>query len=502
MNKCIIIGSGLGGLSCGVILARNGYQVTVLEQGTQPGGCLQCFKRGGAKFETGMHFIGSADEGQTLHYLLHYLGLETIPLTRLDTSGYDVISLLGGQFKLANGHEAFVETLAKDFPREKDNLHNYFSLIEQIAGASSLHSLRHAESDAVLNTEYQMRSIDDVIGTLINDELLRKVLVGNLPLYAAELGKTPFSTHAFINDFYNHSAFRLAGGSDIIAKILVENIEKLGGTVLTRKKVTKILCDNTKATGVVTADDTSYEADLVISAVHPNRLLEMLSNNTIIRPAYRKRILSVPNTVGGFAVYMKFKPQTMPYLNHNFYGYMGDTPWDCEYYKASEWPKGYLYMHMCPPKQPGEGKNDVPRYAECGELLSYMQFEEMAPWLNTQIGRRGKTYELFKQEKAERLIAAADKQCPGLRDAIENYWTSTPLTYFDYTGTEHGAMYGVAKDITMGAACHVQYKTKIPNLLLTGQNINSHGMLGVLVGSIVTCSELLTAETIYRQIKR
>ena len=159
-------------------------------------------------------------------------------------------------------------------------------------------------------------------------------------------------------------------------------------------------------------------------------------------------------------------------------------------------------MHMCPPKQPGEGKNDIPQYAECGELLSYMQFEEMAPWLNTQIGRRGKTYELFKQEKAERLIAAADKQCPGLRDAIENYWTSTPLTYFDYTGTERGGMYGVAKDITMGAASHVQYKTKIPNLLLTGQNINSHGMLGVLVGSIVTCSELLTAETIYRQIKR
>ena len=62
-------------------------------------------------------------------------------------------------------------------------------------------------------------------------------------------------------------------------------------------------------------------------------------------------------------------------------------------------------------------------------------------------------------------------------------------------------MYGVAKDITKGAACHVQYKTRIPNLLLTGQNINSHGMLGVLVGSVVTCSELLTSEEIYRQIR-
>ena len=44
-KKVIIIGSGLGGLSTGVILAKNGYHVTVLEQGIQIGGCLQCFFR-------------------------------------------------------------------------------------------------------------------------------------------------------------------------------------------------------------------------------------------------------------------------------------------------------------------------------------------------------------------------------------------------------------------------------------------------------------------------
>ena len=37
-EKVVIIGSGLGGLSSGVILAKNGYDVTVLEQGNQIGG--------------------------------------------------------------------------------------------------------------------------------------------------------------------------------------------------------------------------------------------------------------------------------------------------------------------------------------------------------------------------------------------------------------------------------------------------------------------------------
>ena len=62
-KRVVIIGSGLGGLSCGTILQKNGFDVTVVEQGTQPGGCLQCF-------ETGMHFIGSALPGQTMHSLM------------------------------------------------------------------------------------------------------------------------------------------------------------------------------------------------------------------------------------------------------------------------------------------------------------------------------------------------------------------------------------------------------------------------------------------------
>ena len=72
----IIIGSGLGGLSSGVFLAKAGYRVVVLEQSTQIGGCLQCFKRKGVKFETGMHFIGSADKGQILYKLMRNLEIE------------------------------------------------------------------------------------------------------------------------------------------------------------------------------------------------------------------------------------------------------------------------------------------------------------------------------------------------------------------------------------------------------------------------------------------
>lgn len=491
MKKCVIIGSGLGGLSCGVILALNGYDVTVLEQGSQIGGCLQCFKRGGAKFETGMHFIGSAAPGQTLDKLMRYLRLSDVSLSQLDTNAYDIVLLAGEHYRFANGREAFVEQMSSYFPSEKDGIIKYYDIIEQIAQASSLHSLRHAENDMVVNTFYQTISINEVLDGLFKDELLKNVLVGNLPLYAAERDKTPFSQHAFIMDFYNQSAFRIVGGSDSISNSLYSTITSLGGQVLTRSKVTKIICDETHATGVEINGENYIPADLVIADIHPARVMELLDTK-LIRPAFRKRISSLRNTTPGFSAYLKFKPNTVPYLNSNFYSFDGNSPWNCENYTDSEWPKGYLYMHLC--------HEENPKFVSSGVILSYMNMEDVASWASTTIGKRGLDYEEFKQRKAQILISTVERDFPGLRDSIDSIYTATPLTYRDYTGTEDGSMYGVAKDITLGAACRVPHKTKVPNLLLTGQNINSHGMLGVLVGSIVTCSELLTAETIYQQI--
>lgn len=492
MSDVVVIGSGLGGLTCGYILQKNGYNVTVLEQGMQIGGCLQCFTRKGAKFETGMHFIGSASEGQTMDRVMRYLGLsEDVRLSRLDTESYNTVSLAGEKFSFANGREAFIEKMAGYFPDEKDALCRYMDIIDRIASASSLNSLTSDQRDMAANTEYQTRSMNEVLDSIFSDRMLKNVLAGDLPLYAAELDKTPFSQHAFIMDFYNQSAFRIAGGSDSITFSLARSIEAMGGKVLSRKKAVKIHCDDTRAVGVETADECFYPADYVISTIHPNRMLELLDTK-LIRPAFRSRISAIPQTAAGFAVYVKFRQNTVPYMNTNYYGYAGDSPWNCEHYTSADWPKGFLYMHMC--------HQDKAIWAESGVILSYMNMEDVSKWAGTAIGRRGQDYEEFKRVHAERLLAEVEKHHPGFLAGVEAYYTSTPLTYQDYTGTEGGSMYGVAKDINLGAAGRVPYRTKVPNLLLAGQNVNSHGMLGVVVGTIVTCSELVPAEQIYRQI--
>jgi len=51
-----IIGGGLGGLTSGALLAKDGHKVTLLEQHNIVGGCATTFKRkGGFTCEVGLH---------------------------------------------------------------------------------------------------------------------------------------------------------------------------------------------------------------------------------------------------------------------------------------------------------------------------------------------------------------------------------------------------------------------------------------------------------------
>ncbi len=82
----------------------------------------------------------------------------------------------------------------------------------------------------------------------------------------------------------------------------------------------------------------------------------------------------------------------------------------------------------------------------------------------------------------------------------KSYYTSSPLTLRDYIGTVEGSMYGYAKDYKNPIKSFVSAKTKVPNLFLTGQNLNLHGVLGVTISAFVTCSEFMDREKLMKEI--
>ncbi|MCQ2960365.1 MAG: NAD(P)/FAD-dependent oxidoreductase [Bacteroidales bacterium] len=487
----VIIGSGLGGLVCGYILSKKGFKVAILEKNAQIGGCLQTFKRGGVKFDTGMHYIGSMEEGQILHRFWKYFGLtETVPLQRLNDDGFDVISLNGTQYKYASGYDNFINTLAKQFPNNTKDLEKYIKNIRDIADASPLYNLRKIQNNVFLEPDYIKTSINDFIAKATDNPVLQNVLAGNLPLYAGVKDKTPTYIHALITNFYIQSAYRIIGGSDQIAQSLATSIKKFGGEIFTNAEVNRCICNDEKVTAVELKNGNTVEAKYFISNIHPQVLLEKIESN-LIRKAYRIRINGLQNTISNFSVYIKFKPNTTPYLNYNYYYYKNSDVWAGNDYNPEKWPEQFLFMHQC--------KEKNQQFAESAELIGYMHYNEVEKWANTTVGHRGESYETFKKYKAERMLQELELSFPGINSCIESFYTSTPLTYENYTNTKNGSMYGIIRDKNFPTQTLVSQRTKIPNLFMTGQNINSHGILGVTIGAVITCAEFLGLNEIIQE---
>jgi all-trans-retinol 13,14-reductase len=491
-NDVVIAGSGLGALVCAYVLAKNNYRVLVLEKNAQIGGCLQTFTRGGVKFDTGMHYIGSMEEGQILNRFFGYLGLlDDVKLKRLDNDGYDVISIDGQVFKYASGFKNFVKTLSDSFPENAADIEKYAKRIKEIADASPLYKLSETNTNDYVEADYNKTSVNEFIESITGNQLLQSVLAGNLPLYAGVKNKTPVYIHALINNFYIQSAWRIVGGSDAIARSLAKSIENFGGKIITGAEVAEFVCDDKKVTKVHLNDGREYSGDWFISNIHPQITMDKVKSK-LIRKVYRERIAAIDNTIPNFTVFIKFKKNQLKYQNYNFYYYDNQDVWSFNDYDAKRWPQSYLYMHQC--------ENENAEYARSAQIIACMRFDEVRQWENTCVGRRGEDYEEFKRQKAEKLIDKLESAFAGTRNAIESYYTSTPLTYRDYTATKDGSMYGIVRDKNSPAESQVSHRTKIPNLLMTGQNINSHGILGVIIGAIITCADFLGMDKILEDI--
>lgn len=494
-----IIGSGLGGLECGYILAKEGYKVCILEKNRQFGGNLQIFVRDRAIFDTGIHYIGGLSPGQNLHRYFTYFGLmDKLKLKRMDMDGFDVISFDGHpkEYRHAQGYENFIEVLSKDFPKERNNIITYCNKIREITKQFPLYNVETGEKD-ILNTKIFEINARDYIRSVTSDVMLQNVLAGSNPLYAGNGDRTPLYVHALVVNTYIESSWKCIDGGSQIATLLIRSIKGFGGTVRNYSRVKKIWCESNNAQYAELDNGERIYAKTFISNIPPADTLDLLENSKI-RPAYRHRISELKNTISVFTLNIVMKENTFPYLNHNIYHYRKPDVWNEINYRDDEWPTSYALF------TPISAKSEV--YTDSIALMSYMNFSDVEKWAHTRntIPReeqsRGADYEDFKLRKSEQLINFIEQRFPDIRPKIKSHYASTPLTFRDYIGVRDGSLYGIEKDYSDPMKSFISPKTKVENLLLTGQNLNMHGVLGVTVSAVLTCSHLLGTEYLINKI--
>ena len=192
-----------------------------------------------------------------------------------------------------------------------------------------------------------------------------------------------------------------------------------------------------------------------------------------------------------FTASLILKPHSLQYFNHNKFIYRQPDVWT--FHEEGKMAGGV--MISCRVPEDGEDARQI-------DLLTPMPWELCKQWSDTCVGHRGEDYKQLKQQWADACIGQAETVIPGLRDMIEQQYTSTPLTYRDYTLTPDGSAYGVRRDSSNLVMTMLSPRTPVPNLLLTGQNLMLHGLEGVSMTALLTCSEILGVDYIQKIIKR
>ncbi|MDR1056608.1 MAG: NAD(P)/FAD-dependent oxidoreductase [Prevotellaceae bacterium] len=487
----VIVGSGLGGLECATILSKEGYNVCVLEKNELFGGCFQTYKRKDRLLDTGIHYIGSLDDGQLMNQYFRYFGImDKLKIQRLDTEGFDQIWFQGRKYDFSMGYDNFIERMAIYFPGEHKALIDYITMLKQVASLISIDNLKKGII-AQSGMAFFLKSVTDQLSEITGNKLLQNVLTGSSLLYGGLENTSNFYYHGMVNNSYIESAYRFVDGSMQVTNELINVIRKNGGTVRKRCEVNRFVVEDDEVTAVYLSNGERVEGKNFISNIHPRQTLELLDKNQYIKKAYVSRINSLSNSYGVFTLYLLMKNGTTPYVNKNYYIHAGESIW----FQGADKHSGNIDTCMVSFK-PGDDKKST----DVITVMLPMYIDDLSPWIDTTAGKRGTDYEEFKQKYAQRILNHLKDRGLDYTGTIEHMYTTTPLSYRDYTGTADGSAYGIVKDFHNPQVCFVSPRTRLKNFYFTGQNMNVHGALGVTLTSMLTCAELLGHEYLAKKV--
>ncbi|BHH82292.1 phytoene desaturase family protein [Desulforhopalus sp. 52FAK] len=485
-KNVLIIGAGIGGLSTGIILAKLGFDVTVLEKNSQPGGLMRSYSRDGIECDVGVHYLGSLDRGQVLRTFFDYLGVtDAIPVSRMGTNGiidryiFDAAENQSSTFDLPQGLDNYAENLKQAFPLEHETIDK---LIKPIHKASrQLHQLEFLYAG---DTGFSLSDQFDPLGKILSDLRCSPGLQSVLSIPSCWIGVPLHDCPAYYHNMalasYVSSSWRLKKNGSDMAKAFATKFKELGGKIVTNAEINRINVQSRVVKGVELQSGETLAADSVIGAVHPKVVLQMLAEGDV-KPSYRQRISSLQDTHGIFSVHVKIDAGCHPEIPYNIFTIDTEKPGkepDLKYYQIRKTEKSESNLLS---------------------ILTSGKDELWAPWIETKSGQRGKEYLALKEQRAAQLVIEAEQMFGPLKNAkiLDTY---TPLTMRDWVNTPGGSAYGVLRSSSQMLATALLNRTAVKGLYLSGQNVTAPGVIGTIMGSFNTVKLILGTDEFNKMI--
>ena len=477
LKNIVIIGSGIGGLTTGIILQKSGYHVHIVEKNNQPGGLMRGYTRKGFDCPVGIHYVGSLAPGQPLKTLWDYLGVaDKIPLERMGVNSpidryiFDTFS-----FDLPEGTAAFEDNLRQTFPQEQKQ-------ITAVMQPLKIFCDHFRRLDALLSPGEMLISPENFIsmGKYLDQigcsPRMKSVLGVPATLVGIPFFQCPLFFYYMTLASYLLSSWRLYNdnGSQT-AKIYADRFTSLGGRLTLGDMVQTIQVESGQIKGICLTSGTIINADRVIAAIHPQTMAAMLTDNDL-RPAHRERIANLKNTKGIFCTFFSLSSEAHPELPYNIYRLHPDEDGSLD--------RG-LFVQV--------RKSHHPQ-TNVMTMIASSTMHEWEPWLNTYSGRRGLDYTEQKKEKTVAFITEATEILGPLKDmtVIDTY---TPLTIRDYVGSPDGSAYGIMRSSNQLMQTTFLNRLNIDGLFLAGQNIMAPGIMGTTLSSFLVAQKVMGQES-------
>ncbi len=500
----IIVGSGLGGLTTALLLARTGKRVLVLERHWVLGGFTHVFKRKEWEWDVGVHYVGEVHrERSVLRRLFDHLTEGELQWEDMGEV-YDRIWFGDTEYALRSGVKNFKADLSERFPAETDAIARYLDLVFAVSKASRSFYAEKALGDVtaflggrLLRRKYMSfarRTTYDVLRELTSDEKLIGVLTGQYGDYGLPPRQSSFAMHATLVKHYFSGGAYPVGGSARIAETFTPRIEALGGTLVTRAAVEEILVEHGKAVGVRMEDGKEVRADMVISnAGVLNTFGRLLGDVGKARVGATDKLAKLRPSLAHASLYIGLdgsrESLNLPRANHWVYPDDYDHDRTIARFEADEdAPLPVAYISFPSAKDPSHAARHPDKSTI--EIVTLMPWSRVAKWADTPWKKRGEGYDALKERWSQRLLAQLYRREPHLQGKIAFHELSTPLSTQHFTAYQHGEIYGLSHDPNRFEQRFLRPQTPVDGLYLTGQDVCTCGVGGALVSGFLTASAI------------
>ncbi len=501
----IVIGSGIGGLCTAALLAKLGQRVCVLEQHYTAGGYTHTYERAGYEWDVGVHYIGEVHKPWSMmRRVFDVISDSKLQWAPMD-SHYDRVVIGDETFDYVAGRDGFKAEMKKHFPQEAEAIDKYVALISKASAQAPRFFAGQAMPRAAgilynkarkyLLPGYLFKTTREVLKELTCNERLIGVLTAQWGDYGLPPAQSSFLMHAMVAKHYLNGGSYPVGGSISIAKTIIPVIEAAGGNVFTYAGVEEILIKQNRAYGVrLKKDGQEIYADKVVSCAGLIPTYQHLVPQSVAtRLDLLRPLKDVELSAAHVCIYAGFKgsPKSLGLPGTNYWVYRDfnhdqtiktflDSP-------GLDFP--VIYISFPAAKDP-QWSSQYPDKSTV-EIVAPTFPHWFDKWKGTTWNKRGKDYEAFKEEISKVLLETLYRFYPQLREALDFYELSTPLSTQWFQWNEAGEIYGIEHTVKRFEQHWIHPATPVKNLYLTGADVVTAGVGGALMGGVMTASVML-----------